>query len=209
MPLPVRDANSNTITMSGGGYGYGLQVRQTCLFEFSVAHSGGLPGFGSLMRWLPDYGVGIVALGNLTYTGWGSVVDQAVQALAGTGGLIAREVQPAPVLLERQAQVTRLVTNWNADLADSIAAMNLFRDEAKVRRQAAIEQLVTQAGGNCGPEGAMVAENALRGTWRLRCASSDLRVTVTLAPTEPASVQFLRVVPLRREDSLAPLAACR
>ena len=99
----VRDANSNTITMSGGGYGYGLQVRQTCLFEFSVAHSGGLPGFGSLMRWLPDYGVGIVALGNLTYTGWGSVVDQAVQALAATGGLIAREVQPAPVLLERQA----------------------------------------------------------------------------------------------------------
>ena len=72
-----------------------------------------------------------MALGNLTYTGWGSVVDQAVQALAGTGGLIAREVQPAPVLLERQAQVTRLVTSWNADLADSIAAMNLFRDEAK------------------------------------------------------------------------------
>jgi CubicO group peptidase (beta-lactamase class C family) len=203
----VCDANNN-VTLSAGGYGYGLGVRQTCLFQFSVAHAGGLPGFGSLMRWLPDYGVGIVALGNLTYTGWGSVVEQAFQALERTGGLVPRELQPAPVLLERQAQITRLVTNWNADLAESVAAMNLFLDEAKSRRQAAIERLVTQAGGDCRPEGAMVAENALRGTWRLRCASTDLRVTITLAPTEPATVQFFEVAPLRREDSLATLAVC-
>ena len=37
-------------------------------------HAGGLPGYGSQMRWLPDHGVAIVALGNLTYTGWGGVI---------------------------------------------------------------------------------------------------------------------------------------
>jgi hypothetical protein len=36
------------------------------------------------MRWLPDYGVGIIALGNLTYTGWDGVITEALEALSRT-----------------------------------------------------------------------------------------------------------------------------
>ncbi|HEX8362728.1 MAG TPA: serine hydrolase domain-containing protein, partial [Longimicrobium sp.] len=82
----VRDT-AGRVVLSAGGYGYGLGVRQTCLFRTSVSHTGGLPGFGSLMRWLPEYGVGIVAMGNLTYTSWGGVTEQALDLLAKTGGL--------------------------------------------------------------------------------------------------------------------------
>jgi hypothetical protein len=32
----------------------------------------------------------------------------------------------------------------------------------------------------------------------------DLRVSITLAPTEPARVQFLEVVPIPRNETLAP-----
>ncbi len=197
------------LALSAGGYGYGLGVRQTCRFRISVSHTGGLPGFGSLMRWLPEYGVGIVAMGNLTYTGWGNVAEQSLELLAGTGGLEPRQPQPAPVLLQLQGQVTRLVNRWDDALADSVAAMNLYRDESKARRKVAIERVRLQAGDRCAPEGAFVAENALRGSWRLRCATGDLRVTVTLAPTTPARVQYLDVAPLGREESLAPPPACR
>lgn len=203
-----RDA-SGAAVLSAGGYGYGLGVRQTCLFPTSVAHSGGLPGFGSQMRWLPEYGVGIVALGNLTYTGWGGVIEQAFAALAGTGALQPRVAQPAPVLLERRDQVSRLVAAWSEPLADSLAAMNLYRDESKPRRRAAVEQLRARAGGQCHNEGRFVVENALRGRWRMRCASGDLRVTITLAPTEPATVQFLDVAPMRPDEDLAPAPVCR
>jgi hypothetical protein len=161
------------------------------------------------MRWLPDYGVGIVALGNLTYTGWGGVTSQALDALARTGGLEPRAPQPAPVLLTRRDQVTRLVAQWNDALADSLAAMNLYRDESKPRRRAELERLVTAAGGGCRNEGAFVAENALRGSWRMRCANGDLRVSITLAPTEPATVQYLDVRPMQREASLAAAPSCR
>ena len=200
---------NNGLTLSAGGYGYGLVARQTCQFQLTVSHTGGLPGFGSQMIWLPDYGVGIVALGNLTYTRWSGVGDEAFQALARTGVLVPQKTQPAPVLLERQAQVTRLINAWDGDLADSLAAMNLYLDEAKPRRRATIERLVAQAGGSCRPEGEILAQNALRGAWRLRCASGDLRVRITLAPTKPATVQFLEVVPMRSEDNLTPPAACR
>ena len=203
-----RDA-SGASTLNAGGYGYGLRVAQTCLFRTSVSHTGGLPGFGSLMRWLPEHGVGIVALGNLTYTSWTNPAEQAMQILARTGALVPRAPQPAPVLLERQAQVTRLVSRWNDALADSVGAMNLFLDESKDRRRAAIDRVRLAAGDACRNEGALVAENALRGRWRMRCATGDLRVSITLAPTEPAKVQFLEVVPIGREASLMPAPACR
>jgi len=205
----VMDTAANTVSLSAGGYGYGLGVTRTCLFPSLVSHSGGLPGFGSIMRWLPDYGVGIVALGNLTYTGWGGVTTQALDALMRTGGLEPRAPQPAPVLLTRRDQVTRLVNHWDDTLADSLAAMNLFLDESKPRRRAAIERLTAAAGGDCHNEGPFVAENALRGRWRMRCANGDIGVGITLAPTEPATVQYLEVRALRREASIAAQPACR
>jgi hypothetical protein len=200
---------AGTPALSAGGYGFGLGVAQTCDFAALVSHGGGLPGFGSTMRWLPEYGVGIVALGNLTYTSWGAVAEQAFAALAATGGLRPREPQPAPVLLTRRDEVSRLVVEWSDALADHLAAMNLYRDEPKDRRRAAMTKLREEAGGGCRNEGPFVVENALRGSWRMRCARGDLAVTITLAPTEPATVQFLEVTPIKPEESLAPAPACR
>jgi hypothetical protein len=161
------------------------------------------------MRWLPEHGVGIVALGNLTYTGWGAPSESALDLLVRTGALAPRVPQPAPVLLHRQAQVTRLATAWDDALADSLAAMNLYLDESKPRRRAAISKVVADAGGECRPEGPLVASNALRGSWRLRCATGDLRATITLAPTEPAGVQLLQIAPIARTTPLDPGPACR
>ncbi len=203
------DTAAKSLSLAAGGYGFGLAVRATCLFPFGVSHSGGLPGFGSVMRWLPDHGVGIVALGNLTYTSWGAPTSEALALLARTGGLVPRAPQPAPVLVARRAQVTRLVANWSDALADSLAAMNLYLDESKPRRRAAMEAMRDSAGGGCRDDGPIVAENALRGAWRLRCGRGDLRVTVTLAPTEPAAVQLLELSPMRRDERIEAAPACR
>ncbi|WP_337171892.1 serine hydrolase domain-containing protein [Gemmatimonas aurantiaca] len=203
------NAQSNTLSMTSGGYGYGLRISQSCLFNHIVAHSGGLPGFGSQMRWLPEQGVGIVALGNLTYTGWGPPIDQAIELLAAAGGLTPRAVQPAPVLADMQAKATRLVQRWEQPLADSVAAMNLFRDESAPRRAAAIERVVNAAGGDCRPEGTMWAENALRGVWKLRCARGAVQVGITLAPTEPARIQQFTVIGIPADRQVGPPPVCR
>ncbi len=103
------DARDGTLVLNASGYGYGLRVGQSCDFRTWVSHTGGLPGYGSIMKWLPEHGVGIIALGSLTYTPWTPVVDQAFELLRQTGGLEPRTPQPAPVLETRRAQVTRLV----------------------------------------------------------------------------------------------------
>ncbi len=204
-----RNAQTGALSLNSGGYAYGLRVSQNCLFNHVVAHSGGLPGFGSQMRWLPEHGVGIVALGNLTYTGWNGVIDDALDVLARGGGLVPRVPQPAPVLLSMQSQVTRLVQNWSPPLADSIAAMNLFRDESATRRAAEIGTLRDAAGGNCRADGPIVAENALRGAWRMQCATGVLRVGITLAPTEPARVQQFTVTAVPATLVIGPAPVCR
>ncbi len=205
----VRDSTTGAVSLNAGGYGYGLGVRQTCLFPLSIAHSGGLPGFGSIMRWLPDYGVGIVAMGNLTYTSWSPLSNQVFDLLSQTGGLSARAPQPSPVLSEMHDQVSRLVTKWSDALADSIAAMNLYLDESKERRREGFAAPWIKARDGCANEGPFLVENALRGRWRMRCDNGDVRVSITLAPTEPARVQLLEVVPVRRNEALASAPACR
>ena len=197
----------SVITLFSGGYGFGLGVTQTCIFGHVVAHSGGLPGYGSQMRWLPDYGVGIVALGNLTYTGWGNVVTQAFDALAATGALVPREPGPSAALLSARDAVSRLVVKWNDSLADSIAAMNLYLDTSKERRQRAIGALVSEL-GDCSNDGPFVVENALRGEWMMSCARGRLRVSITLAPTMPPRVQYLAVRRAEPGEALGPAPGC-
>src|SRR4051794_1658269 len=50
-----------------GGYGYGLMIWHERDGRRHVGHPGGLPGFGTLMRWVPDLGLSVIALANVTY----------------------------------------------------------------------------------------------------------------------------------------------
>ena len=191
----VRDASTNATHLTSTSYAYGLTVTQTCQFRAIVAHGGGLPGYGSLMRWLPDYGVGIIAFGNVTYTGWSRVVGEGIDRLARTGGLQPREIVPSDALINARDAVSKLVVAWNDDLAAKIAAENLFLDRAKERRRNEIEDLRSKVGECSLPEKFDVVENALRGQWTMNCARGKVQVSITLAPTVPPAVQFLSVRP--------------
>ena len=68
--LVTRDSGTGVLQLNSGGYAFGLSVSQNCTFRHIVTHGGGLPGFGTVMTWLPEYGAGVVAFGNLTYNGF-------------------------------------------------------------------------------------------------------------------------------------------
>jgi CubicO group peptidase (beta-lactamase class C family) len=191
-PAPATVAGGQ---LNAGGYAFGLRVSQNCQFPTIVTHGGGLPGFGTLMRWLPEYGVGLIAFGNLTYTGWGGTFDKALGALAQTGALQPRVIQPSPALVAARDAVSGLVVKWDDAVADRIAAQNLFLDTSRDRRRAAIERLQAQVGACAAGSGFDRVENALRGDWTMTCERGRLRVAITLAPTNPPKVQFMSVMP--------------
>jgi CubicO group peptidase (beta-lactamase class C family) len=201
-PAPASVSSSGQL--NAGGYGYGLRISQNCQFPTIVSHGGGLPGFGTQMRWLPEYGVGLSAFGNLTYTSWPRTFDAALDALARTGALQPRVAQPSAALVSARNAVAALVVKWDDAAADRIAAQNLFLDTSKDRRRAAIERLLTQVGACTAGSGFDRVENALRGDWIMDCARGRLRVAITLAPTNPPSVQFLSVAAAAPDEPPRP-----
>ena len=178
---------------ASSSYGYGLSMTQTCDFGHVVAHSGGLPGFGSHMRWLPEYGVGIFSMANLTYDGARPAVDEAFEILRKTGALRPRELPPSQTLVATSKAITSLWQRWDDRAAAELAADNLFPDKPAAERREEIERLKADLGA-CSPSGDVRPENLLRGTFRMSCQQGLVDVTFTLAPTMPPKVQHLSFV---------------
>lgn len=193
-----------------GSYGYGLGARRDCRFGHIVGHGGGLPGFGSYMGWLPEYGVGIFAMTNLTYAGPASAVDEAFDILRKTGALKPRELPVAPVLESTRAAIVRLWEKWDDTAAEALAADNFFLDRPAAERRKTIEQLKGDM-GECRPTGEIEPENLLRGKFRLACEHGHVDVYFTLAPTQPPKLQWWSFVaaqtPKDRMKSVAETVA--
>jgi serine-type D-Ala-D-Ala carboxypeptidase/endopeptidase len=118
------------------GYGIGLGVRLDPRLGTVIAHSGGLPGYGSHMRWLPDRNVGIVALSNVTYGDMTAACAEAIDVLADLDALPpARSVPPAAPLRAAAERAVDLANRWNEDAARALFADNVERDDDLARRR--------------------------------------------------------------------------
>jgi CubicO group peptidase (beta-lactamase class C family) len=175
---------------SESGYGFGLRVTSDCRFEHIVAHGGGLPGFGSYMAWLPDYGVGMFAMATLTYSGPSAPISQAWDAMLATGGLRKRELPPTSLQTEMRGHILNLWKHWDDAEAKQIAAINFFLDAPPAQRQAEIRALKNEV-GECPEAGPVIPENWMRGQFNMTCAKGTVGVFFTLAPTQPPAVQHL------------------
>lgn len=183
-------ANNGTLQASQSGYGYGLRITADCRFERIVAHGGGLPGFGSQMQWLPDYGVGIFAMTTLTYSGPAAAISASWDAMAKTGGLRPREWVATARQTEMRDHVFNIWKNWNDAEVKQIAAVNLLLDAPAAQRQAEIAALKKDV-GECTSAGSVRAENWLRGQVNLQCEKGTVGAFFTLAPTQPPALQHL------------------
>jgi CubicO group peptidase (beta-lactamase class C family) len=194
--------------VSETGYGYGLRVTTDCRFEHIVGHGGGLPGFGSYMAWLPDYGVGMFAMASLTYAGPADPISRAWDALLKTGGLRKRELPVSPILSQMRDHIWNLWKSWDDAEVRQIAAMNLFLDASITQRRAEIQKLKADV-GECTAAGPVIPENWLRGQFNLTCRKGAIGVFFTLAPTQPPAVQHLAFRKIDSESArlVAPTGA--
>jgi len=176
--------------ISTGGYGYGLGVSHHCAYGTVVSHGGGLPGFGSQMFWLPESGLGIIAMTNLTYSGPTSAVMESLEAMRQQGALSRRAWPPAPVLTEMQREITAIWNTGDGARLEKAAAMNLLLDHPLAERMTAIERMKRRMGA-CTVAGPVEPENWLRGRFRMNCERGHVWAEFTLAPVNPPKLQYL------------------
>lgn len=200
---PMPDAPAVVLSDS---YGFGLLAAFDSQLGYSVSHGGGLPGYGSFYRLLPDCGVGIAAFTNLTYTAAVPSITNTLLELGKVGGLKPRALSPAPILLEMQQAITDLYNDWSDAGLEAIAADSLFQDSPLEKRRQQVADL-RAAFGKCRSVTPFKPENALRGRWTLTCSKGTIEAFITLAPTLPPTVQWLEFKGARRLSPALKAAA--
>jgi CubicO group peptidase (beta-lactamase class C family) len=188
-----RPSPSGSSRVSATGYGIGLGVRIDERLGTSVGHSGGLPGYGSHMRWVPEHDVGVIGLSNLSYGNMHGACIEALEALADRNELGPRREVEAASLAEGATRAATLLSSWSEADADALFADNVGADESYARRAAQAGRLVARSGGLAVES--IEAETPLRGTFTT--AGGDARVEIGL--NHEGLVQWLDL-----EDRLAP-----
>lgn len=179
------------------GYGYGLSIVRDCNGIKAVSHGGALPGYGSNYVFFPDYGVGVMAFGNLTYTG--PLPRAAIEALLfETLELDPRELPVSDILEKRQKQVVDLIQNWDPDLEAAILADNFYLDRSRNHRMTQIKEQLNKAGAFIDV-GSMDPYNQLRGSFNIKTENGRIRVFFSMSPENDPKIQRL-VVSFRAEE---------
>jgi CubicO group peptidase (beta-lactamase class C family) len=193
---PRPDGVSRTVAF---GYGIGLSMRIDPRLGDVVSHSGGFPGYGSHMRWLPDRNVGVVALSNVTYGDMAAACAEAIDVLADLELLPpARSVRPTAALRAAADRATKLVNDWDDDMARSLFADNVEPDDALPRRAREAADAVARHGRLTGAE--LEADAPLRGD----VIAADGAVRIELELNHEPRVQWWFVKD-RSRPSDAPL----
>jgi CubicO group peptidase (beta-lactamase class C family) len=170
------------------GYGYGLNYTRDCEGRVLIGHSGGLPGFGSNWRILPDYGIGIIAFSNLTYAPAGNFNMLMIDTLISLAKLKPEQLPASAILNQRKNELIKLLPAWNNASASGIFAENFFMDYFAD----ALSKEATAIFNNAGKiikVNDFVATNNLRGSFTMEGEKANIEISFTLTPENPALIQ--------------------
>jgi D-alanyl-D-alanine-carboxypeptidase/D-alanyl-D-alanine-endopeptidase len=175
-------------------YGFGVIPFQDCVLGIHFGHSGGLPGFGSNVLFVPDRGLAVFAFANRTYTPASRAVREAANLLVRAGGFPARMPSLSPALQSMLDAALRIYAKGDVQSEPQALAMNLLLDRSATLRNAEIAALKVTTGA-CAAAPPYSADSAMGGTFELACERGKLKATILLAPTTPASLQRLEFAP--------------
>lgn len=180
-------------------YCYGLGWLKDCEGKTYIAHSGGLPGFGSQWRIMPDYGIGIVSFANRTYSPMGYVNLKVLDTIIKLAGLKPMELPPSKILEQRKNDLVKILPDWNNAEQSGIFAENFFPDYPIDTLKKYAKELYDKA-GKIVSVSAVKPENQLRGSFILAGEKSDVEIYFTLSPENPPLIQeyHIRELPKKK-----------
>ncbi|MDO8364132.1 MAG: serine hydrolase domain-containing protein [Actinomycetota bacterium] len=181
-----------TTTVAGrtcpAGYGLGLNLRDDATLGTVVAHAGGLPGYGSNMRWLAGREIGAIALGNSTYAPMSVMTMRMLELLHEHGAVPPVPAVQAPEWEAAAHRLVALLNDWTDSAATELFADNVALDEPLTRRREAAERLLATH-GRLHVVGTR-AQSATSGAIEVRGSGDAFTIDVELSPQPHAPVQY-------------------
>lgn len=150
LDMQVMHSYAGVIALDGEkaptGYGYGLMMRDDPTLGTVNSHSGGLPGYGSNMRWLAGRAIGVVAVSNTTYAPMSVFTHRVLKMLHNANLIPTQKIAVSDVLQQRSEQLVALFNQWSIEQAQALFADNVALDESLERRQSAAQKFVSEHG---------------------------------------------------------------
>ena len=169
-------------------YCFGLGWMKDCDGKTYIAHSGGLPGFGSQWRIMPDYGIGIVSFANRTYSPMGFVNLQILDTIIKIAGLQPMQLPPSKILEQRKNDIINILPDWNNAEQSGIFAENFFPDYPIDTLKKYARDLYAKAGKIISVK-EVKPENQLRGSFIIEGEKINIEIYFTLSPENPPLIQ--------------------
>jgi CubicO group peptidase (beta-lactamase class C family) len=189
------DPHTDQIKSVTTSYGYGLMVDEDSLLGRFVSHSGGYPGFGSHMRWHPESGWGIVALGNRTYAAMMPAASEALATIV-RDHTSRKTYSESDIWYETASAmevVEKLLTKWDDDLADEWFAINMDLDQPRNERAAVFTALNSSSATISRVPGSLSTTTPAHAKWQVSSDSGLIDIEILMSPTKQPKIQTLKV----------------
>lgn len=172
-------------------YAMGFSVITDCDLGSYMSHTGGYPGYGSVVMLAPEAGVGVFAFSNRTY---GAPVPPAYATLKllKLAGMLAP--RPVPVSDRLRAAYAIAADVWRAGEVNAFRdrlANNFLLDRSAAQWGADLSRLKAQVGA-CRADAPIAATSAMEGRFEWACVKGRIVGRVQLAPTVTPTVQALQ-----------------
>jgi CubicO group peptidase (beta-lactamase class C family) len=180
---------------SVSAYGFGLNWTKDCEGRVMIGHGGGLPGFGSHWRIMPDYGIGIVSFTNVTYAPAGYINLMILDTLINMADLSPLQLPVSPVLDQRKNELIQILPEWKNPEEANIFAVNFFLDYSLSSLRNKSKAIFKKAGKiiNIRP---IIPENNLRGSFLIEGENCNIEIYFTLSPEKRPLIQEFSIVEL-------------
>ena len=184
--MPNYTYPSGRVLAATNSYTYGLNWMHDALGRNSVGHSGGLPGFGSNWRFMPQYGIGVILFANVTYAPTSVINSAVLDTIIQLAKLKPRVISISPILQKRKVQLVSMLPNFTFSLP--IFAENFFEDYPIETLKIEAAAILKEA-GEIISVGEIVAENQMRGYCIIKCQDKKIKLAFTLTPENPGLIQ--------------------
>jgi CubicO group peptidase (beta-lactamase class C family) len=189
-PIPYADASGGGFQLHMFSYGNGLLTRRSCGEELVVEHSGGLPGYGTFMMFIPARGFGIVAFVNDTRGGFGGLAA-TLKLFRGAGLLEKHSAPPVPALVAAHKSVDALLGTWSDADATALFEPTWFVYQTVGKMSEQFAKLAADH-GRCEPAQPLDVVNRTRARWRVTCERGAIRFAAALSPRATPRLQYLQ-----------------
>lgn len=176
-------------------YAMGLISIQDCDVGNYLTHSGGYPGYGSYMLFMPERNAGLFAFTNRTYTAPSPQVTAVAVRLARSNLIPPRQVPVSDALARAYRTAGQVYAAGSLEPARPMLAMNFLMDRSAASWGRVLGEIKAELGA-CRADSPIVPNGALAGNFDWECEKGRLQGRVLLAPTSPPTVQALNFHPL-------------